>query len=110
VAKAVGVLPMRPGSTAELFYLYFAGAATPPCAKMAETFGDIEYRGVVIFDRERGTLDFSGSVHRFPAFEMYATVNESAPVAVFRLSPPRGAGALDHGGDLRPVKASIVLE
>lgn len=110
VARAIGMLPRRPDATAEEIYLYFSAAATPVCEKMAAHFGDIGYEGVVIFDPPRGVLEFHGDVHRFPAFEMYASVNEAAATAVFRLSPPRGAQTLHRpGAGRRPVKASVIV-
>jgi hypothetical protein len=110
VAKAVGVLPRRPGPHGDDLYLYFRAKATPPCAQLAAHFGDIAYEGIAIVDLRQGTLDFSGLVHRFPAFEMYASANEAPPVAVFQLSPPRGSTALHEKGPAsRPVKASVKL-
>lgn len=110
LARAVGVLPRRPDATPDEIYLYFSAAATPACAKMADHFGDIGFAGVVIFDPPRRTLEFHGEAHRFPAFEMYASLNEGAATAVFRLSPPRGAQALSRPGTgRRPVKAAVTV-
>jgi hypothetical protein len=110
VARAVGVLPRRLDASAEEIYLYFSAAATPVCEHMAAHFGDITYEGVAIFDPPRSALAFHGEVHRFPAFEMYASVNEAAPIAVFRLSPPRGSQTLHRpGAGRRPIKAAATL-
>lgn len=110
VARVVGMLPRRPGAAKDELYLYFDAKATPPCERMATHFGDIAYSGVAIVDTRRGTLDFSGAVHRFPAFEMYASANEGPAVAVFQISPPRGADALQaQGPSSRPVKATATV-
>jgi hypothetical protein len=109
-ARAVGLLPRRPGSQNDELYLYFSAKATPPCPRMAEHFGDIAYEGIAIVDLRRGTLDFSGTVHRFPAFEMYASANEGPAVAVFTISPPRGETALHEvGAASRAVKATVTV-
>ncbi len=110
VARAIGVLPRRMDASADEIYLHFAAAATPACEKMAAHFGDITFEGVAIFDPQRAALEFHGEVHRFPAFEMYASVNEAAATAVFRLSPPRGARSLHRAGaGRRPIKAAVTV-
>jgi hypothetical protein len=77
---------------------------------MAAHFGDIVYNGVAIYDPRRGALEFHGEVHRFPGFEMYASVNEGPATGVFRLSPPRGSQALHRvGPGRRPVKSAVTV-
>jgi hypothetical protein len=110
IARAVGMLPRRPNASADELYLYFSAKATPASEALAAHFGDLAFEGVAIIDPQRGTLDFSGSVHRFPAYEMYASANEGPATAVFRVSPPRGGDALHRvGPGMRPVKATVSL-
>ena len=110
IARAVGMLPRRLNASAHELYLYFSAKATPSSEALAAHFGDLAYEGVAIIDPQRGSLDFSGNVHRFPAYEMYASVNEGPAVAVFRVSPPRGGDALHRvGPGMRQVKATVSL-
>jgi hypothetical protein len=110
IARAVGVLPRRPGAPQEELFLYFSAKATLASERLAAHFGDLAYEGVAIIDPQRSAIEFHGNVHRFPAYEMYASVDEGAPVVVFRLSPPRGTGALDKvGPGMRVVKAAVSL-
>lgn len=110
LARAIGMLPHRGSASPDQVYLHFSGKVRPPAEKMAEQFGDLSYDGVAIVDVQQGTLEFQGAMHRFPAFEMYAQWDEATPVAVFRLSPPRGGDALQRStGGPRPVRASVAL-
>jgi hypothetical protein len=110
IARAVGVLPRRAMTMGDELFVYFSAKATPPCPVMAAHFGDIAYEGVAIVDLRKGTLDFHGTVHRFPAFEMYAIANSGQPAAVFMISPPRGTDALHEKGPAsRTVKGAVTL-
>jgi hypothetical protein len=110
LARAIGMLPLRPSASQEQLYLHFSGSVRPAAAAMAEQFGNIAYDGVVLFDLAKGSLEFYGNVHRFPAFEMYASLNEGTAISVFQQSPPRGSQALHKAGaGSRPVKASVSL-
>lgn len=110
ISRAIGMLPMRPNASAEQLYLHFSGSVRPAAAAMAEHFGNITYDGVVLFDVTKGSLEFYGNVHRFPAFEMYASLNDGGAISVFQLSPPRGSQALHKpGSTTRPVKAAVSL-
>jgi hypothetical protein len=103
-------LPRRADASGDEVYLYFSCSATPACERMAAHFGDIHYEGVAIYDPRRDAIDFHGRIHRFPAFEMYASVNEGQAAAVFRVSPPRGSDAIHRvGAGTRPVKAAVAL-
>jgi hypothetical protein len=69
-----------------------------PSDKLAEHFGDVTCRGVAQIDLEAKTVEFNGKVGRFPAYEMYLSINDAPGIPVFRLSPPRGAETLNRAG------------
>ena len=62
-------------------------AANNPCVTGSP---DIDFYGAIVIDPEAGTLEFNGMVDGFPAYEMYAAVNNGAPITIFQLMPPPG--------------------
>jgi hypothetical protein len=82
-------------------------AANNPCF-----FGspDIDYEGTIILDVSTSQVTFEGKVDAFPAFEMYASRDGSAPKMIFQLMPPTGNTPANLPGSAnRPVRQTITL-
>jgi Protein of unknown function (DUF3238) len=83
-------------------------SASNPCAPSSSLFGDIDYRGRITIDLATRCLEFDGVVDQFPAFEAYATINDGAGFALFKLSPPTGNTVMNlPGGPDRPVRFRV---
>lgn len=84
-------------------------AASNPCAPTSRYFGNIGYSGRITMDAAARTVEFDGCIDQFPAFEAYATINDQAGVALFRLPPPRGKTVMNLAGtEDRPIKSKLV--
>jgi hypothetical protein len=66
------------------------GSSKNPCLKIAsvEVSPNLDYEGMIIVslratDRQV-VVTFDGKIETYPAFELYASVNDAPPVAVFR--------------------------
>jgi hypothetical protein len=69
---------------------------------------DIDYEGVFTIDVPRRRLSFDGKVDAFPAFEMYASINNTKALTLLRLSPEPGKSPLNlPGWANRPVSVSV---
>jgi hypothetical protein len=109
-AKLIHTTPRRPGqSPSGLIYLAIDCQSAEGSGLFYEWFGPASYRGVVIFDPTVRTVDFSGTISRFPAFEMYASINDGPAHAVVRTSPPRGSDLFTHGPGERPIRDGVKL-
>jgi hypothetical protein len=96
VAMHTRAASSRAGGSHEIIQLYFECSARLPCAVLAAHFGDIRYQGLVTIELAERSVEFNGTVHRFPAFEMYAALDNTPAQPLFRISPPRGDHALDR--------------
>jgi hypothetical protein len=77
------------------------GSAGMPLIAVAP---DIDYSGTFTIDRAEGNVLFRGAVSQFPAFEIYFSVNDGAPVTLAQLAP---VVPLDlFGGENRTVNVS----
>jgi hypothetical protein len=109
-ARVVHNTARRPGqSTAGLVYLTVDCQAAESSGLYYEWFGTASYRGLVTFDPKAQTIDFSGSVSRFPAFEMYVSINDGQVHRVAASSPPRGRDLFTHGPGERPIRDGVKL-
>jgi hypothetical protein len=111
-ARAIHLLPRRTPAKPDANWLYLtvASRCEPQRGLLYEWFGPMGFSGLMVFDPAGRTLEFSGHVSRFPAFEMYAAINEGAVQPVFRLSPPRGANLFARRGAAdRPVRGFAAL-
>jgi hypothetical protein len=109
-ARLIHNAPRRPGqSPSGLVYLAVDCQATESSGLYYDWFGPASYRGVVIFDPKSRTVDFSGTVSRFPAFEMYVSVNDGQAHKVVQSSPSRGRDLFTHGPGERPVRDGVKL-
>ncbi len=106
--------PRRSGPSAPVdkrTYLFVDCRASFVSEKLANHFGDLHCRGLVTIDMVAKTADFNGQVGRFPAYEMYFSINDAPGVPIFRLSPQRGRTALEKTGSaLRVIKGSATFE
>jgi hypothetical protein len=66
------------------------GSSRNPCLKIAsvEVSPNLDYEGIIIVSLHTTTrqvmVAFDGKIETYPAFELYASVNDAPPVAVFR--------------------------
>ena len=71
---------------------------------------DIDYEGEIKFDVVNKEFSFDGYVDAFPAFEMYVTLNNGAPISVFQLDPPTGGSPSNlFGGPNRAIAVAPIL-
>jgi hypothetical protein len=75
---------------------------------------EVQYGGHFTFDQQNKTLRFNGSVAKFPAYEIYAQLNNGPVVTVLQLAPEAGSTVKDlidfgTGIKLRPVDVTITL-
>ncbi|MFE7777710.1 DUF3238 domain-containing protein [Streptomyces sp. NPDC057445] len=94
------------------------GAAKNPCI---EESADVDYQGAVAIvvwrepsedgqEMEKARIDFQGFIDNFPAFEMYAAVNDGPGQQVFAVMPlPGNSPAALYGPPRRPVRGSVVI-
>lgn len=79
-------------------------AANNPCVAGSP---DIDFFGSIVIDPDAATIEFDGMVDGFPAFEMYAAIDNGAPIAIFQLMPPIGNAPWNLIGEPKiPVKVS----
>jgi hypothetical protein len=84
-------------------------AANNPCAPTSRLFGDIDYKGLIVFDKEKRSVEIDIFIDQFPAFEGYATINDGAGVPLFRESPPLGNTVMNlPGGANRRVHCRLI--
>jgi hypothetical protein len=106
IAKLVGTMPWRGSgpSPAEPIHVHFCGEAELPLVGVAEPLTHVAYSGILRIDRDAQTIEARAMVSRFPAFEMYAAVNEGPGRPIFRLFLPRGsAGWSGRGRTMRAI-------
>jgi hypothetical protein len=83
-------------------------SANNPCSPSSRIFGEIDYVGLITFDRDKRAIEFDGYVDQFPAFEAYATINEQKGVTLFRVPPPPGHTVMNLPGKAnRRIKAKL---
>jgi hypothetical protein len=75
---------------AGVYSVRLKGAANNPCSPSSRVFGDIDYEGTIQFDLTARSVRFEGLIEPFPAFELYATSNDGAGIALFRAMPKPG--------------------
>ena len=68
---------------------------------------DIDYRGTITINVSARTVKFDGFLDAFPAFEMYATANDGAGVAMFQTPPPPGNTPWNLPGDANTPQSGI---
>lgn len=91
---------------ASLVQIDLDDAAHNPCVASP----DIDAIGTVSIDPVARTVRFQGAVEPFPAFEMYATGDNGAPVTLFQLMPRPGADPFNLVGEPnRSVDVTITL-
>ena len=88
------------------FRVELVGEGSNPCVKGSP---DIDFKGrmnVVLYEVEEGSgrlqqanVEFIGLIDQFPAFEMYAAVNDGAARTVFTILPLEGATPSNLFGD-----------
>jgi hypothetical protein len=91
------------------FAVDVTAAASDPCALGAP---DVDYQGRIAVQlddtRESATISFNGLIEPWPAFEMYAQVDEGPAHSVFALPPLPGATPWGmFGAPNRPVMESV---
>jgi hypothetical protein len=89
----MGFISLRTES--RLIKVGLTGSAGNPCQTGAPF---IEYKGDITIDIDARTLEFKGEIEPFPAFEMYASVNDESPVTVFQIMPEAGRSPFDLFG------------
>lgn len=83
-------------------------AASNPCAPTSRLFGDIDYEGTIVFDKDTRTIQIDILIDRFPAFEAYATINDGPGTVLFREAPPIGNTVMNLPGRAdRPIRRSL---
>lgn len=90
-----------PASPDDVVSVAFQCAANNPCSASSSIAGDIDCVGKVSYDRQSRTLDLDAKIDDFPAFEAYATLNDGAGVALFRISPLPGNTVMNLPGPPR---------
>jgi hypothetical protein len=91
------------------------GAAHHPCSTAAVFFGDIDFTGTIFIqfstaDPSSATVAFNGLIEPFPAYEMYATVNDGAGLPLFQIRPKIGVGPASITGPPNiPASGSTVI-
>lgn len=86
-------------------------AASDPCAVGSP---DVDYEGYLSIDLSEGQtrvdVSFFGRIDTYPAFEMYAQVDEGEPKTMMRIPIPSGNSPLGlFGYASRPVKAKVTI-
>jgi hypothetical protein len=93
--------------TPTIISVQLRAAANNPCFRGSP---DIDYEGTIILDVSTSQVTFEGKIDAFPAFEMYATRDGSAPRMIFQMMPPAGNTPADlPGAANRPVRQTITL-
>lgn len=69
-----------------LLTLSVAASGGNPCAPTTKLGGEVDYDGTVFLNLKDMTVRFSGKTDPLPSYEMYAQVDDGAPVTVFRRS------------------------
>ncbi len=72
------------GTAGALATLEISAASSNPCWYPSP---DIDYRGTIEVDAVLRTVSFDGFVDEFPAFEMYASIDDGEPQLVFKRAP-----------------------
>lgn len=83
-----------------VLYLHVSAWTSLPDPQWAERFGDVGGEGIVVVDLHHRRVEFFGEVSRLFAFEMYAMIDQSGALPIFRLSPSRTPDAwtaIGHG-------------
>lgn len=75
------------GSAASLIQVDLNAASSNPCQSGSP---DIDYVGTFTINVGTRTVEFSGKIDEFPAFEGYATTNGGAGVTMFNTMPAAG--------------------
>ena len=86
---------LLPTSTSKRAIVSFNCSASNPCAPTSRIIGDIDYNGTLTIDHAARSVKFDGKIDQFPAFEAYATINDSAGITLFREPPPAGNTVLN---------------
>jgi hypothetical protein len=87
-----------------LVQIDYDGAAAMPLLPSP----DIDMNFTFQIDAHAGTIAFSGMVDEFPAYEIYAAVDNGAPQPLLELMPTSGKTPADLPGDAdRPVSGSV---
>lgn len=94
------VVARRQASTSRMRFVNLRGRATDPGGIKVEVKGeannplvpspDIDFVGVITINPRSRTIRFDGRVDEFPAFEMYASVNNTRAFPLFRVLPNPG--------------------
>lgn len=89
----------------DLIQLPVTGAANDPCFAGSP---DVDVDGMVRIDPRTRMLRFDGSTDPFPAFEMYAAVNNGPGRTVFTYMPPPGTSAWSLWGGANLAQSGTV--
>ena len=84
------------------------GAAVNPL--MPSPVHDVDFVGLITINPLARTIRFDGKVDEFPAFEMYASVNNTRAFPLFRVLPHPGSPGWNLPGSAnRPVNSTITI-
>ncbi len=84
------------------------GAASNPCMSASWAFADIEYKGVIAINPERGSIAVDLLIGLFPAFEAYAAINNGPCAVIFRYAPSVRMPAVRMSpGATRPIRVQL---
>ncbi len=65
-------------------------ASSNPCAPTSMAFGDIDFNGLITVDASGRRIEADIWIDTFPAFEVYATINDGAGVPMLQEMPASG--------------------
>jgi PKD repeat protein len=96
--------------SSDLIQIDIAAAANNPCTAPLSILPtpDISYTGTITIDVPARTISFNGFIDSFPAFEMYAAINNHPPLTLFMIPPPPGNDPWNLFGPANvPVNVSV---